>query len=413
MEDFRVIIAGGRDFNDYPLLKAKCDNILAGKAQTHRIIVVSGAAKGADKLGEQYAWERGYAIDSYPADWNTHGKAAGYIRNAQMANSADALIAFWDGKSHGTKDIIDTATNKGLKVRTIKYNNMTKEELKQHLNDIDYVINDETNEVIVDAEEIGTEELRILSKAMGAESISTKNGRMVFRFPTTQVAHNFGATMVEVARTRAIDNYSKNNEVGELLDRASTLMKNDCHTAAMTRITEAREKLQRNLTKDEKIDSLRRQTTQYAIEHITDKGMHTGIAWLRDSFNEYCKAIGADEYQPEDISFELDDLTENLKKETWVTGIAGKPADSRTTDDIDRIVNDFICKYWLMQPEEVTTKEVADVLKVADPLSHRQLLAQKVAIDCIHALDNEQLQKLDSVLDEIAKNPTQSRGQRI
>ena len=58
-----------------------------------------------------------------------------------------------------------------------------------------------------------------------------------------------------------------------------------------------------------------------------------------------------------------------------------------------------------MQPEEVTTKNVADVLKVANPLSHRHLLAQKVAIDCIHALDKEQLQQLDKVLDEIVKNP--------
>ena len=58
-----------------------------------------------------------------------------------------------------------------------------------------------------------------------------------------------------------------------------------------------------------------------------------------------------------------------------------------------------------MRPEEVTTKDVADVLKVADPLSHRHLLAQKVAIDCIHALDNEQLQQLDKVLEDIVKNP--------
>ena len=56
--DFRVIIAGGRDFNDYPLLKAKCDKILASKSQTHNIVVITGAARGADSLGEQYARER-------------------------------------------------------------------------------------------------------------------------------------------------------------------------------------------------------------------------------------------------------------------------------------------------------------------------------------------------------------------
>lgn len=121
MEYFRVIIAGGRDFNDYPLLKAKCDNILAEKTATHRIIVVSGAAKGADSLGEQYAREKGYTIEQYPADWNTHGRAAGPIRNAQMANSADALIAFWDGQSKGTKSMINIAKTKGLGVRVISY----------------------------------------------------------------------------------------------------------------------------------------------------------------------------------------------------------------------------------------------------------------------------------------------------
>ena len=119
--DFRVIIAGGRDFNDYALLKAKCDNILAEKTATHRIVIVSGAARGADSLGERYAREHGYTLDSHPADWNTHGKAAGPIRNAQMANSADALIAFWDGKSRGTESMIWLAKKYGLQTIIVKY----------------------------------------------------------------------------------------------------------------------------------------------------------------------------------------------------------------------------------------------------------------------------------------------------
>lgn len=164
---------------------------------------------------------------------------------------------------------------------------------------------------------------------------------------------------------------------------------------------------------DQEIQVLRERTAQYAIEHITKEGMHRGIAWLRDSFNEYCEAIGANEFNPDDISFEMEDLTDNLKKAPWVTDIAGKSADSRTTEDIDRVVNDFICEYWLMKPEEVTTKDVADVLKVADPFSHRHLLAQKVAIDCIHALDQEQLQQLDEVLDDIARNPEQSQSRHV
>jgi len=158
------------------------------------------------------------------------------------------------------------------------------------------------------------------------------------------------------------------------------------------------------------IEELREQTAQYAIEHITGKGLHKGIGWLRDSFNELCEAMGANEFNPEDIGFELDELAEFLKKAPWVAEIAAKPADSRTTEDIDLIVNDFICEHWMMRPEEVTTKHVADVLKVADPLSHRHLVGQKVAIDCIHALDNEELQQLDGVLADLEKNPDLGRS---
>ena len=153
------------------------------------------------------------------------------------------------------------------------------------------------------------------------------------------------------------------------------------------------------------VEQLQKQTAQYAIEHITGKGMHTGIAWFRDSFNELCEAMGANEFDPDDIGFEMDDLVENLKKAPWVADIAGKPADQCTTEDIDRIVNDFICEYWLTRPEEVTTKDVADVLKVADPLSKRHLIGQKVAIDCIHALTDAELQRLDGILRDLEKNP--------
>lgn len=99
---------------------------------------------------------------------------------------------------------------------------------------------------------------------------------------------------------------------------------------------------------ENEIHTLRNQTAQYAIEHVTGKGMHSGIAWLRDSFNDYFTAISS--------------------------------PNARTTDEAT--------------------------------IGHRQLLAQKIAIDCIHALDGEQLKRLDGVLDEIARNPAHSRGQR-
>ncbi len=122
MKNFRVIIAGGRDFNDYRLLKSRCDNLLSFRIKEHNIIIISGTAEGADRLGERYAIERGYAIEKYPAEWKKHGLAAGPIRNEQMSNVADALIAFWDGESRGTKDMIKKARKKNLLVRVIYYN---------------------------------------------------------------------------------------------------------------------------------------------------------------------------------------------------------------------------------------------------------------------------------------------------
>lgn len=83
--------------------------------------IVSGGAKGADELGERYAKERRFIVKRFEANWDRDGNAAGPIRNKAMAEYAEALIAFWDGKSKGTKNMIEQATTLGLKVRIIKY----------------------------------------------------------------------------------------------------------------------------------------------------------------------------------------------------------------------------------------------------------------------------------------------------
>lgn len=113
---FRVIIAGSRTFNDYQLLRDKCDKLFSGKRPT---AIVCGEAKGADSLGKRYAEERGIDVMSFPADWSTYGKRAGYIRNEEMAKNADALVAFWDGTSHGTQHMINLAKQYGLAMRVI------------------------------------------------------------------------------------------------------------------------------------------------------------------------------------------------------------------------------------------------------------------------------------------------------
>jgi hypothetical protein len=114
----KVIIAGSRYFNDYEILCRYCDHVL--QDQTN-IEVVSGTARGADQLGEKYATERGYNITKFPADWDKYKKAAGYIRNEEMAKYADALIAFWDGNSKGTEHMINLAKKYNLKIRICDY----------------------------------------------------------------------------------------------------------------------------------------------------------------------------------------------------------------------------------------------------------------------------------------------------
>jgi len=116
----KVIIAGSRTFSDYNLLKKKLD-LFFSKKKKREITIISGTANGADKLGEKYASENNISIERYPADWDQYGKSAGYKRNLQMANNADALVAFWDGVSKGTNHMIDIAKEKQLQVRIVIY----------------------------------------------------------------------------------------------------------------------------------------------------------------------------------------------------------------------------------------------------------------------------------------------------
>lgn len=112
----KIIIAGGRDFDDYNRLE---DIMFAYTPCT--IEVACGLARGADAVGKCWAEEEGVKIRLFPADWDTWGKAAGHIRNREMAKYADVLVAFWDGKSKGTKGMIDVALELGLEVHVFRY----------------------------------------------------------------------------------------------------------------------------------------------------------------------------------------------------------------------------------------------------------------------------------------------------
>lgn len=116
----KIIVAGTRTFNNYQVLRYILDTFIDALEDTD-IEIVSGGARGADTLGEKYAAEHSLPLKIFPAKWDQYGKRAGYLRNAQMADYADILVAFWDGKSKGTQHMISLAENKGLDVYCFNY----------------------------------------------------------------------------------------------------------------------------------------------------------------------------------------------------------------------------------------------------------------------------------------------------
>lgn len=109
----KVIVAGTRSFDDYALLKSELDKALPPLSP---VTIFTGGARGADTLAEFYAMENDIPVVRFIPNWRIYGISAGPIRNSEMARDADALIAFWDGKSAGTKDMINKARQHGLKI---------------------------------------------------------------------------------------------------------------------------------------------------------------------------------------------------------------------------------------------------------------------------------------------------------
>jgi hypothetical protein len=112
----RTIIAGSRDCRSMKAVLHAVAN--CGWSIT---VVLSGAARGADTLGENWAEDHDIPVERFPAEWETRGKGAGFFRNAQMANKADALIALWDGKSRGTEHMIRCAKARNLKIFVLNF----------------------------------------------------------------------------------------------------------------------------------------------------------------------------------------------------------------------------------------------------------------------------------------------------
>lgn len=115
----RTIIAGSRSCTNMKDLEEaieKCGWVIT--------VVISGGARGADRLGEQWARSNSVPVEIYPADWDKHGKSAGYKRNEFMAECGDALIALWDGESRGTKHMIDIARRANLQIYVHQLNSV-------------------------------------------------------------------------------------------------------------------------------------------------------------------------------------------------------------------------------------------------------------------------------------------------
>lgn len=106
----RVAIVGSRDYPDLDAVRRFVASLPDGT------VVVSGGARGVDRTAENAALARGLSVESYPADWQAHGKAAGYLRNQTIVAVSDCVVAFHDGRSPGTAHTIQIAREKGKPV---------------------------------------------------------------------------------------------------------------------------------------------------------------------------------------------------------------------------------------------------------------------------------------------------------
>ncbi len=114
----RVLVCGGRDFDDYKLLNATLD------ALPPVTFLIHGAARGADVYAAQWAERQtSIIILGYPAQWNLFGRSAGVLRNEEMLKEGkpELVVAFWDGKSRGTMDMITRSIRAGVPVRVHPY----------------------------------------------------------------------------------------------------------------------------------------------------------------------------------------------------------------------------------------------------------------------------------------------------
>lgn len=121
MNEFKLIVAGGRDFNDRHTMWNELLRLSETEYKTRAISIVNGMARGADLLGREFAVTNNVKFYDMPADWGKYGKAAGFRRNGDMALFADGLLAFWDGQSKGTAHMIETMQKMNKPTHVVMY----------------------------------------------------------------------------------------------------------------------------------------------------------------------------------------------------------------------------------------------------------------------------------------------------
>lgn len=121
----KLIVAGSRAVTDYSLVASAIDELVENELSITAII--DGTARGVDMLASRYAAEHGIENIRVPAEWKRYGRGAGRLRNIRMAEMGNVLLALWDGKSSGTKSMIEAAKQRGIPVHIIfcKVNNST------------------------------------------------------------------------------------------------------------------------------------------------------------------------------------------------------------------------------------------------------------------------------------------------
>lgn len=117
----RVIVAGSRGFTDESYIENTLDLLDILDSFDKAPTLVCGMCPNSPDMTAHDIWtDLGYPIAEYPADWEQHGRSAGFIRNRQMAHNADILVAFWDGASPGTCDMIHRAIETGLELHVYR-----------------------------------------------------------------------------------------------------------------------------------------------------------------------------------------------------------------------------------------------------------------------------------------------------